>query len=157
DVVALAKGSVREILTAPEEQVHRGQDVLRMLDCSEPIVTAVVGEAVSSRIQVGSPVRFRSRDGPDLPGTVIPFSAASVLPANLAIPSSALSPGSYHLTVSVPKLAEGCLIGRTGRLFFDDGPLEGEVIALPGGRIVMGEMSGHRYVEHDNKSALEPL
>jgi len=145
DVVALAKGSVWEILTAPEEQVHRGQDLLSMLDCSEPIVTAVVGEAVSSRIQVGSPVRFRPRDShEELPGTVIRLSATAVLPANLAILSSALGPGSYHLTISVPKLAEGCLIGRTGRLFFGDGPLEGQVLALPDGRIVMGEMSGHR-------------
>jgi hypothetical protein len=54
-VIALAKGSVLEILTVPEEQVHRGQDLLRMLDCSEPIVTAVVSDAISSRIQVGSP------------------------------------------------------------------------------------------------------
>jgi hypothetical protein len=49
DVVALTKGSVWEILTTPEEQVPRGHDLLRMLDCSEPVVTAVVGEAVSSR------------------------------------------------------------------------------------------------------------
>src|SRR5262252_2036201 len=108
DVVALTKGSVWEILTAPEEQVHRGQDLLRMLDCSETVVTAVVGEAVYRRLQVGSPVRFRPRDGrEELPGTVIRLSAASALPANLAIPSSALTPGSYHLTVAVPKLGQG--------------------------------------------------
>jgi multidrug resistance efflux pump len=140
DVIALAKGSVWEILTAPEEQVHRGQDLLRMLDCSEPVVTAVVGEAVSSRIQVGSPVRFRPRDGrEELPGTVIRLSAAPVLPANLAIPSSALTPGSYHITVAVPRLGQGCLIGRTGRVFFDNDPPEGQVFSLPEGGIVMGE------------------
>jgi hypothetical protein len=86
-----------------------------------PVVTAVVDEAVSSRIQVGSPVHFRPRDGRELPGTVIRLSAASVLPANLAIPSSALPPGSYHITVAVPELGQGCLIGRTGRMFFDNG------------------------------------
>jgi multidrug resistance efflux pump len=132
DVVALTKGSVWEILTAPEEQVHRGQDLLRMLDCSEPVVTAVVGEAVYNRLQVGSPVRFRPRDGrEELPGTVIRLSAASALPANLGIPSSALTPGSYHLTVAVPKLGHGCLIGRTGRVFFDAGPPKGQVFPLP--------------------------
>jgi multidrug resistance efflux pump len=132
DVVALATGSVWEILTAPEEQVHRGQDLLRMLDCSEPIVTAVVGEAVYNRLRVGSPVRFRSRDGRrDLPGMVTRLSAASVLSANLAIPSSALPPGSYHLTVAVSNLAQGCLIGRTGRVFFDAGPPKRQVFPPP--------------------------
>jgi multidrug resistance efflux pump len=122
DVIALGKGNVWEILTAPEEQVHRGQDLLRMLDCGEPVVTAVAGEAVASRIQVGSPVRFRPRDGrEELPGTVIRLSAASGSPANLAIRSTALPPGSYHVTVAVPKLGQGCLIGRTGRVFFDNG------------------------------------
>jgi multidrug resistance efflux pump len=157
DVAALANGSIWEILTAPEEQVHRGQDLLRMLDCSEPIVTAVVGEAVSSRIQVGSPVRFRPRDGrEELPGTVIRLSAASLLPANLAIPSFALTPGSYHVTVAVPKLGQGCLIGRTGRVFFDNVPLEDQALSLPGDGIAMSEMTGRRDIEQASKSALEP-
>src|SRR5262249_55222115 len=85
EVIALAKGSVWEVLTAPEEPVHRGQALLRMLDCSEPVVTAVVGEAVSSRIQIGSSVRFRPRDGrEELPGTVTHLSAASASASNLA-------------------------------------------------------------------------
>jgi multidrug resistance efflux pump len=137
EVVALAKGSIWEILTAPEEQVHRGQDLLHVLDCSEPVVTAVVSEAVASRIQVGSPVRFRPRDGrEELPGTVVRLSAATVLHATLAIPSSALTPGSYHVTVAVPKLAQGCLIGRTGRVFFDNVVLEPSLFAAEDG-IVM--------------------
>jgi multidrug resistance efflux pump len=121
DVIALARGSVWEVLTAPEEPVRRGQELVRLLDCSEPVVTAVVGKAVSSRLQIGSPVRFRPRDGrEELPGTVTRLSAASASPSNLAISGSALTPGSYHVTVVVPKLGEGCLIGRTGRMFFDD-------------------------------------
>jgi hypothetical protein len=125
EVISLAKGSVWEILTAAEEPVHRGQELLRMLDCGEPVVTAVVGKAVSSRIQIGSSVRFRPRDGrEELPGTVTRLSAATASPSNLAISSSALTPGSYHVTVVVPKLGEGCLIGRTGRVFFDDFALE---------------------------------
>jgi hypothetical protein len=84
-------------------------------------VTAVVGEAVYNRLQVGSPVCFRPRDSrQELPGTVIRLSAGSVLLANLAIPSSALTPGSYHLAVAAPKLAQDCLIGRPGRVLLDD-------------------------------------
>jgi multidrug resistance efflux pump len=135
EVVALAKGSVWEILTAPDESVHRGQELLRVLDCSEPVVTAVVSEAVSSRIQVGSPVRFRPRDSrEELPGKVTRLSATSTSPANLAIPFS--TPGSYHVTIVVPKLSEGCPIGRTGRVFFDDVVLEPALLAAGDG-IVM--------------------
>jgi hypothetical protein len=137
EVVALAKGSIWEILTAPEEQVHRGQDLLHVLDCSEPLVTAVVSEAVAGRIQVGSPVRFRPRDGrEELPGTVVRLSAATVVQANLAIPSSALTPGSYHVTVAVPKLAQGCLIGRKGRVFFDNVVLEPSLFAAGDGIVI---------------------
>jgi hypothetical protein len=77
-------------------------------------------------------MRFRPRDSrEELPGTVIRLSTAPVLPANLAIPTSALSPGSYHITVAVPKLAHGCLIGRTGRVLLDAGPPKGRVFPLP--------------------------
>jgi multidrug resistance efflux pump len=134
EVIASAKGSVWEILTAPDEPVHRGQGLLRVLDCSEPVVTAVVSETVSSRIQVGSPVRFRPRDSrEELPGKVTHLSAASNSPANLAIPSSALTLGSYHVTVVVPKLSRGCPIGRTGRVFFDDVVLEPSLFAAGDG------------------------
>ena len=134
DMFAPANGSVWEILTAPEEQVHRGQDVLRVLDCGEPVVTAVVGEVAYNRLQVGSPARFQPRDGQeDLPGRVIRLSAASALPTNLAVPRSAAMRESYHVTVAVPKLAEaqGCMVGRPGRVFFDGGPLESQVFPLP--------------------------
>jgi hypothetical protein len=127
DMVAPAKGSVWEILTAPEEQVHRGQDLLRVLDCGRPVVTAIVGEAVYNRLQVGSPARFQPSDGQeDLPGRVIRLTAASASPANLAIQPPVLMRESYHVTIAVPKLSEGqgCMVGRTGRVFFNDAPLE---------------------------------
>ena len=80
----------------------------------------------------GSTVRFRLRDGREqVPGTVVCLSAGLVLPANLAIPSSPLTPGSYHLTVAVPKLAQDCLMGRIARVFFDADPPKGEVFPLP--------------------------
>src|ERR1700674_3175386 len=134
DMVAPAKGSVWEILTAPGEQVHRGQDLLRVLDCGEPVVTAIVGEAVYNRLQVGSPTRFHPSDGQeDLPGRVIRLTTASASPANLAIQPPVLMRESYHVTVAVPKLSEGqgCMVGRTGRVFFNDGPLEAMAAPVP--------------------------
>jgi hypothetical protein len=118
---------VWEVLTAPGEQVHRGQDLLRVLDCGGALVTAVVSESVYNGLRVGSPARFRPRDGQmDLPGKVIRLTGASASPANLAIQPSVLLRESYHVTVAVPALAEGagCTVGRTGRVIFEDGPAE---------------------------------
>jgi len=127
DIAAPAKGSVWEILTAPGEQVHRGQDLMRALDCSGALVTAVVSEAVYDRLQVGSPARFRPRDGgEDLPGRVISLTGSSGSPANFAIEPAALQREAYHVTVSVPDLVtgQGCGVGRTGRVIFDDDRLD---------------------------------
>ena len=134
DMVAPAKGSVWEVLTAPGEQVHRGQDLLRVLDCGGALVTAVVSESVYNGLRVGSPARFRPRDGHmDLPGRVIRLTGASASPANLAIQPSVLMRESYHVTVAVPALADGtgCTVGRTGRVIFDDGPVEAAAVQAP--------------------------
>jgi multidrug resistance efflux pump len=134
DMVAPADGSVWELLTAPEEQVHRGQDLVRVLDCGRAVVTAVVGEAVYNRLKVGSPARFQPRDSQeDLAGRIIRLAGAAASPANLAIPPSTPIREGYHVTVAVPKFAEGhaCMVGRTGRLFFSDGLLEAMAAPAP--------------------------
>ncbi len=121
-IVAPAKGSVWEVLTAPGEQVRRGQELVRVLDCGGALVTATVGEAVYNRLSVGSPAHFQPRDGGgDLAGTVISLTGSSTTPANFAILPAALARGVYHVTVSVPGLASGetCDVGRTGRVVFD--------------------------------------
>jgi multidrug resistance efflux pump len=121
-VVAPARGSVWEVLTAPGEQVRRGQELVRVLDCGGALVTATVGESVYNRLRVGSPARFQPRDGgDDLAGTVISLTGSSTTPANFAILPAALARGAYHVTVSVPGLANGetCDVGRTGRVVFD--------------------------------------
>jgi multidrug resistance efflux pump len=133
DMIAPTRGSVWEMLTAPEEQVHRGQDLVRVLDCGGALVTAVVSEAVYNRLQVGTAARFQPRDGQEiLPGRVVRLTGASASPANLAIQPSVLLREGYHVTVAVPKLAEGqdCMVGRTGRVIFDDGPVK--AMAAPG-------------------------
>ena len=121
-VIAPAKGSVWEVLTAPGEQVRRGQELMRVLDCGGALVTATVGESVYNRLRVGAPARFQPRDGgADLAGTVISLTGSSTTPANFAILPAALARGAYHVTVSVPGLASGqtCDVGRTGRVVFD--------------------------------------
>jgi multidrug resistance efflux pump len=121
-IVAPARGSVWEMLTAPGEQVRRGQELVRVLDCGGALVTATVSESVYNRLHIGSPARFQPRDGgDDLAGTVIGLTGASTTPANFAILPAALARGAYHVTVSVPGLASAqtCDVGRTGRVVFD--------------------------------------
>jgi multidrug resistance efflux pump len=120
DIIAPAEGSVWEMLTAPEEQVRVGQDLVRLLDCGQVVVTAIVNEGIYNRLQVGSSARFGPRGRrEDLPGTVVRLRDTS--PASLAIQPSAVK-GSYHVMVAVPRLAEGggCLVGLTGRVSFSD-------------------------------------
>ena len=120
-------GRVWEVLTAPGEQVTRGQDLIRLLDCSSAVVTANVSESVYNRLQVGSPVTFRpSTGGEDFAGTVVNLTGIAGAPANFAILPSTLVKESYHVTVAVPQIAESgeCGVGRTGRVIFEKGAVE---------------------------------
>jgi multidrug resistance efflux pump len=115
-------GRVWEVLTAPGEHVSRGQDLMRLLDCASAVVTANVGESVYNQLQIGSPVTFRpSGGGEDYAGAVVNLTGAAGAPANFAILPSALAKEAYHVTVSVPKIAESgeCSVGRTGRVIFE--------------------------------------
>jgi len=121
EMAAPAKGRIWETPVSPGQQVHRGQEVLRVLYCDRPLVTALVNESVYNQLQVGSPASFRPRgDQQALAGQVTRLSR--ILPSELAIQPSAATRKSYHVVVSVPKLKDGedCLVGRTGRLRFDD-------------------------------------
>ena len=116
-----SNGRIWEWLTAPGEQVVRGQDLVRLLDCSSAIITAAVSESVYNRLSVGTPAEFRFREGgSNLPGEVVQLTGVAAAPANLAILPSALKKESYRVMVSVPGLVSGgrCHVGRTGRVIF---------------------------------------
>jgi multidrug resistance efflux pump len=83
DMAAPAKGRIWETPVSPGQQVHRGQEVLRVLYCDRPLITALVGEFIYNQLQVGSPARFLPRgDQQELVGRVIRLSRVS--PSNLA-------------------------------------------------------------------------
>jgi multidrug resistance efflux pump len=106
DMAAPAKGRIWEMPVSPGQQVHRGQEVLRVHYCDRPLVTALVSESVYNQLQVGSAARFLPRgDQQELAGRVTRLSRVS--PSNLAIQPSAAIRESYHVAVSVPKLADG--------------------------------------------------
>jgi multidrug resistance efflux pump len=127
DVIAPATWSISEVLVAPGEEVQRGQDLLRVTNCGRAVVSAVVDEAVHNRLQVGSTVRFQPRDTRDEHlGRVVSMAPLSNGPAGPAIRFSVHAQNSYHVTIAISKLTTGqsCMVGRTGRVYFDGGALE---------------------------------
>ena len=62
-IVLPSSGRVWEMLTGPGEHVSKGQDLMRVLDCSHPMVSANVDESVYNRLEVGGRATFRPSQG----------------------------------------------------------------------------------------------
>jgi multidrug resistance efflux pump len=134
DIASPGNTSVWEMLTSAGEQVRRGQDLARLLDCSNPLVTAAVGEAVFNRLHVGATARFRLKDtAEEWPGHVVQLSSLSSSPANYAIAPAFLSKEAYRVMIAVPGLSQSaqCPVGRTGRVVFDIGHPGLAALTLP--------------------------
>jgi multidrug resistance efflux pump len=112
-----------DILVSPGEEVRRGQDLLRLLDCSGAVVTATVSESVYNHLQIGDKAQFRFADQSNrYGGKVIRTSGVASPPDNLAIQPTGPSSAAYKVIVWVPELASGqCGVGRTGKVVFQAG------------------------------------
>jgi multidrug resistance efflux pump len=122
EISAPVRGSVWEVMTAPGETVVRGQELVRLLDCSGVVVTATVDEAAYNRLSIGDQATFRLRgEGTEHKGRIIGLTGVATAPANLAIQPAALAKEPYRVTVALPGLAKAgqCDIGRTGRVTFE--------------------------------------
>ncbi len=112
---------VWEVLVSPGEEVRKGQDLLRLLDCSGAVVTVTVRESVFNQLRIGDKALFRfSSQSGGHDGTIVRMSGVAAPPDNLAIQPSGLSSGGYRIAVSVPDLASTqCGVGRTGTVAFN--------------------------------------
>jgi multidrug resistance efflux pump len=124
-------GQVWEVLAADGETVQRGQDVLRLVDCDRAIVTLSVSENVYNRLKIGDDAVFRmSGDGRNFGGSIIRMagSGAATIYENLAVAPSQRHLERYDVALLVPALRDEpdlrCSIGRTGRAFFENRPLD---------------------------------
>ena len=121
-VVAPTRGRVFELLAAPGEEVRKGQDLARLVDCSKMLVTATVSERVYDTLAIGGRARFRPTGlTHELPGVVANLSGGAVDNAGMAVPPTGAFKESYRVTVAVPALdsAGECAVGRTGQVLFD--------------------------------------
>jgi len=119
-----AEALVWEVLVAPGEEVRKGQDLLRLLDCSGAIVSVTVREAVFNQLRLGDSAQFRfSGQSRKYNGTIVRVSGSAAPPDNLAIQPTGLSSGGYRIAVSVPDLAATqCAVGRSGTVVFNPSP-----------------------------------
>jgi multidrug resistance efflux pump len=120
ELIAPVRSTVWENLTAPDQSVVRGQDLVRLLDCSELVATAAVGASAYNRLRIGDPARFRLHgESADYQGRIIGLSGVATAPANLAIQPAGLAREAFRVTVALPGLtADRCAVGRTGRVTF---------------------------------------
>lgn len=125
-----ASGRVWSLPSEDGELVRAGETVLEIVDCSSVLVTVRVRRSVYNQLRAGDPALFFPPDGPRLEGEVLlrygeqagglDGRFASSLPAekeeDLFIVAVEV-PGLHHH----PEL--DCAIGRTGRVYFEDGPV----------------------------------
>lgn len=128
---ANVSGVIWDYLTVSGETVQRGQDLVSLVDCQSTIVSLSVTERVYNQVSIGSSAQFRL-NGSDrlLAGVVtrVAGSGASTVYKNLAIAPSERHLERFDVTLEVQALKQdpslGCLIGRTGRVFFEERPLD---------------------------------
>tara|TARA_R100000935_G_scaffold28385_2_gene48737 strand:+ start:4430 stop:5605 length:1176 start_codon:yes stop_codon:yes gene_type:complete len=131
-------GLLWEVLQADGVNVQRGDPLLRLIDCQATMVTASVTERVYNSLAVGDAARFRlggSSTVYDATVARLAGSGAETIYHNLAVAPRQRHLERYDVALIVPELAqqglEGCMIGRTGRAFFDGRPLDGLRRLLP--------------------------
>lgn len=123
---------VWEVLVSPGEEVRKGQDLLRLLDCSGAIVSVTVRESVFNQLRLGDKAQFRfSGQSRKYNGTIVRMSGSATPPDNLAIQPTGSSSGGYRIAVSAPDLAATeCSVGRSGTVVFNPSAANGTLQSL---------------------------
>lgn len=131
NLAAAANGLVWQYLAMSGETVARHQDLVRIAACDTAVVTASVSQRLYNSLRIGQAVTFRfDSDAQTYPGTVLRLagSGAATVYSNMAVAPSAEHLERFDVTVFVPALRDvaglRCLIGRTGRVFFERRPVD---------------------------------
>lgn len=128
---APVNGIVWERLASDGINVQRGDPVIRLANCDDVLVTLSVTENVYNTLQPGDPATFRiSGSDAVMKGRIarLAGAGAATVYRELAVAPSQRHLERYDVSLIVPELGSGgsagCPIGRTGRVFFDDRPLD---------------------------------
>ncbi len=128
---APVRGLIWERLRHSGTYVQRGEAVLRMLDCDALSVTVSVTEETFNDLSIGDAAKFRfNGDGKVYPAVVqrLAGAGAATIYRHLAVAPSQEHLERYDVMLQVPGLSApdgpGCVVGRTGRAFFTDRPLD---------------------------------
>lgn len=120
-----------EILEADGTNVQRGDPLVRLVDCSATMVTLSVTERVYNRLSLGQSATFRLGGSSEIYQATIgrlAGSGAETVYRNLAVAPTPLHLQRFDVALLVPDLQrnteDSCMIGRTGRAFFDNRPLD---------------------------------
>ena len=131
DITSPVNGIIWQRLVADGVNVQRGDPVVRVVDCDATIVTLSVTEIVYNSLSTGDAASFLlSGEDTAMPGTVARLAGpgAATVYQELAVAPSQEHLERYDVTLIVPALREpgmtGCALGRTGRAFFEDRPLD---------------------------------
>ena len=131
EITSPVNGLYWEVLQADGVNVQRGDPILRLVNCDAAFVSLSVTEQIFNSLRVGQAASFRlSGREKVFEGTVarLAGSGAETIYQNLAIAPSQKHLERYDVSLLIPDLAtdseRGCSIGRTGRAFFDERPLD---------------------------------
>ncbi|EAQ14792.1 multidrug resistance efflux pump [Maritimibacter alkaliphilus HTCC2654] len=132
DIASPVDGIIWERMVGDGINVQRGDTIMKVADCSAAVVSLSVSEIVYNRLRTGDPAIFRF-SGADtaLEGTIsrLAGAGAATVYDDMAVKPSKEHLERYDVTLIVPDLrgadmSGGCAIGRTGRVFFQDRPLD---------------------------------
>ena len=121
-------GMAWDFLANSGEVVRKGQDLLRLVDCTSAMITASVGERLYNRLKVGDTAQFRLLgDQKVYTATVarLAGSGASARYENFAVGPTPAHLKRYDVTLTSPQMLAdpevNCSVGRTGRVVFSSG------------------------------------
>lgn len=131
ELVSPVNGIYWDILEGNGINVQRGDPLIRIVNCDATIVTLSVTERIYNSLSVGQPATFR------LGGTTRVYDAtisrlagsgAATIYQTLAVAPSERHLERFDVSLLVPELRDdasgGCMIGKTGRAFFENRPLD---------------------------------
>ncbi|KEJ93946.1 Multidrug resistance efflux pump [Pseudosulfitobacter pseudonitzschiae] len=130
EITSPVNGLYWEVLQSDGINVQRGDPILRLVNCDATFVSLSVTERVFNSLQIGEAASFRLTGREEVfEGTVARLAGAGAasIYQSLAVAPSQKHLERYDVALLVPELTadseRGCAIGRTGRAFFDERPL----------------------------------